>query len=56
MPAQLPRHYLLPVAQVLASLVWPLGYYLELWGWQRLPLWTGRGPVWNLPRSCHPRG
>lgn len=23
LPAQLPRHYLLPVAQVLASLAWP---------------------------------
>ena len=49
LPAQLPSHYLLPVAQVLASLAWPLGYYLELWGWQRLPLWPGWGPVWNLP-------
>ena len=35
LPAQLPSHYLLPVAQVLASLAWPLGYCLELWGWQR---------------------
>lgn len=49
LPAQLPSHYLLPVAQVLASLAWPLGYYLELWGWQRLPLWPRWGPVWNLP-------
>lgn len=56
LPAQLPRHYLLPVAQVLASLAWPLGYYLELWGWHRLPLWPGWGPVWNLPGSYHPRG
>lgn len=56
LPAQLPSHYLLPVAQVLASLAWPLGYYLELWGWHRLPLWPGWGPVWNLPGSYHPRG
>lgn len=56
LPAQLPSHYLLPVAQVLASLVWPLGYYLELRGWQRLPLWPGWGPVWILPCSSHPRG